>query len=91
MCDDVPAFTEASVTLVIGIVRKFFMMVGFSGAFSSRAGMCALSRLLGAEQNQLGTASEVELLRMTSIHTTYHVREMRAVVTTPSFGHCSRS
>ena len=32
MCDDVPAFTDASVTLVIGIVRKFFMMVGFSGA-----------------------------------------------------------
>ncbi|CAK0734001.1 hypothetical protein CVIRNUC_000368 [Coccomyxa viridis] len=31
MCDDVPAFTDASVTLVIGIVRKFFMMVGFSG------------------------------------------------------------
>ena len=27
-----PAFTDASVTLVIGIVRKFFMMVGFSGA-----------------------------------------------------------
>jgi len=42
MCDDVPAFTEASVTLVIGIVRKFFMMVGFSGASSSRSGMCAL-------------------------------------------------
>lgn len=27
-----PAFTDASVTLVIGIVRKFFMMLGFSGA-----------------------------------------------------------
>ncbi len=32
MCDDVPAFTDASVTLVIGIVKKFFMMIGFSGA-----------------------------------------------------------
>ena len=31
MCDDVPAFTDASVTLVIGIVKKFFMMIGFSG------------------------------------------------------------
>ncbi|KAK9916830.1 hypothetical protein WJX75_007512 [Coccomyxa subellipsoidea] len=31
MCDDVPAFADASVTLLIGIVRKFFMMVGFSG------------------------------------------------------------
>lgn len=27
-----PAFTDASVTLVIGIVKKFFMMIGFSGA-----------------------------------------------------------
>ena len=32
MCDDVPAFTDASVTFVIGIVKKFFMMIGFSGA-----------------------------------------------------------
>ncbi|EIE26584.1 ATP-binding cassette transporter [Coccomyxa subellipsoidea C-169] len=31
MCDDVPAFADASVTLLIGIVRKFFMMVAFSG------------------------------------------------------------
>ena len=31
MCDDVPAFADASVTLVIGIVKKFFMMIGFSG------------------------------------------------------------
>jgi hypothetical protein len=31
MCDDVPAFSDASVTLVIGIVKKFFMMVAFSG------------------------------------------------------------
>ena len=35
MCDDVPAFTDASVTLVIGIVKKFFMMIGFSGALFS--------------------------------------------------------
>ncbi len=35
MCDDVPAFTDASVTLVIGIVKKFFMMIGFSGALLS--------------------------------------------------------
>lgn len=32
MCDDVPAFADASVTLLIGIVRKFFMMIAFSGA-----------------------------------------------------------
>ena len=33
-----PAFADASVTLVIGIVKKFFMMIGFSGGPSlSRA------------------------------------------------------
>ena len=31
-----PAFTDASVTLVIGIVKKFFMMIGFSGASLQR-------------------------------------------------------
>lgn len=31
MCDDVPAFADASVTLVLGIIKKFFMMVAFSG------------------------------------------------------------
>jgi hypothetical protein len=31
MCDDVPAFADASVALLIGLSKKFFMMVGFSG------------------------------------------------------------
>lgn len=31
ICDDVPAFTEGSVALVIGLVRKVFNIVAFSG------------------------------------------------------------
>lgn len=32
VCDDVPAFTEGSVTLSIGAVRKLMNLVAFSGA-----------------------------------------------------------
>ena len=34
MCDDVPTFTDSSVTLVSGLIRKVFVMCAFSGADS---------------------------------------------------------
>ena len=46
MCDDVPAFADASVTLVIGITKKFFMMVGFSG--DTGCGFCPASQACAA-------------------------------------------
>lgn len=36
ICDDVPAFTDTSVFLVLGVTRKFFNCVAFAGRFTAK-------------------------------------------------------
>jgi hypothetical protein len=41
ICDDVPAFADTSVFLVLGIIRKFFNCVAFAGGRTYNIWLCS--------------------------------------------------